>query len=102
MAPDSDALFDSSRVAHSSRWALALPGIDALREALAAGLEQTLQLLDQSPASSGTDDGLYFHRLVLAHEDMHHEAALYMAQALGLPQDTPRWLPQPLRRPRQS
>jgi EgtB-related family protein len=28
---------------------------------------------------------LYFWKLVLVHEDMHSEAALYMAQALGLP-----------------
>ena len=31
---------------------------------------------------------------------MHHEAALYMAQALGLPVIDPRWQPQPLPGPR--
>ena len=98
-APDSDALFDSSHVAQHSRWQLPLPPAEALRESLEAGLSQALQLLHEGGIS---DDDLYFHRLVLAHEDMHHEAALYMAQALGLP-DLPdlagaphRWQPRPL------
>ena len=38
-------------------------------------------------------------RLALLHEDMHHEAALYMARALGLPVHDSRWrmplLPEP-------
>jgi ergothioneine biosynthesis protein EgtB len=34
---------------------------------------------------------LYFFRLCLFHEDMHHEAALYMAQHLGVP--VPGWAP---------
>ena len=42
------------------------------------------------------DDALYFFRLALFHEDMHHEAALYMAQGLGIAIDDARWLPQPL------
>jgi gamma-glutamyl hercynylcysteine S-oxide synthase len=37
------------------------------------------------------DAALYFFRLVLLHEDMHHEAALYMAQALGVPITDARW-----------
>ena len=81
-APGADALFDSSRVAHTSRWDLALPAVQALRESLEEGLHDTLELLGQS---SHSDDALYFFRLVLAHEDMHHEAALHMAQALGVP-----------------
>ena len=93
--PDSDALFDSSRVAHGSRWQLALPSVAALRESLELGLQRTLQLLqDGSDHAMDADDALYFYRLVLAHEDMHHEAALYMAQALGLPGATARWQPQ--------
>ena len=96
-SPDSDALFDSTRVAHDSRWRLPLPGLPALRESLDDGLQRTLRLLQDG---SDTDDALYFFRLVLAHEDMHHEAALYMAQALGVPglAGLPtRWQPRPLR-----
>ncbi len=85
---DSDALFNSSLVPHDTRWQLPLPGAAALRAGLASGLERTLELLQHC---AETDQGLYFHRLVLAHEDMHHEAALYMAQALALPLATTRW-----------
>ena len=92
-APDDDALFDSTRVAHASRWQIPLPGVQALRESLEEGLQHTLRLLHEG---SNSDETLYFFRLVLAHEDMHHEAALYMAQALGVPGAPARWQPRPL------
>ena len=93
VAPVSDALFDSSAVAHTSRWQLRLPSAAHLRQSLEAGLAETLALLQH--VDDG-ETGLYFHRLVLAHEDMHHEAALYMAQALGLPGAAAQWQPRPL------
>ncbi len=77
-----DACYDSGRVAHATRWQLDLPDLAATRAYLAEGLAETLSLL---AASEETDDALYFFRLVLFHEDMHGEAALYMAQALDLP-----------------
>src|SRR5207302_1066994 len=41
---------------------------------------------------SADDQGLlYFAWLVLMHEDMHHEAAVYMANALGIPLEADRW-----------
>jgi len=81
--PQSDRLYDSSRVEHTSRWRLPLPDPGATRAYLAHGLEQTLQHL---AGPDGADPGvLYFAWLTLMHEDMHHEAALYMANALGLP-----------------
>lgn len=86
--PDADAWYDSSRVPHASRWDLPLPGLAAIRAELAASLEQTLALLGQVPSAKPekpADDGeLYFWRLVLFHEDMHNEASVYMAQALGI------------------
>ncbi len=85
---DADALYDSSRVPHATRWSLPLPDADATRVDLAAQLETTLTLLCDADDS---DDALYFYRLVLLHEDMHHEAALYLAQALGLAIDDARW-----------
>lgn len=78
---DVDSLFNSSTVAHDLRWALPLPSNDALRADLAASLQDTLALLHGAEA---TDAGLYFFRLALFHEDMHAEAAVYMAQNLGL------------------
>src|SRR5262249_37491859 len=46
-------------------------------------LQQSLALLSDGPCEG--DDALYFFRLALFHEDMHHEAAVYMAQHLGIP-----------------
>ena len=88
-----DALYDSSRVPHATRWDLPLPGADATRADLAGQLDATLSLLREA---GGDDASLYFFRLALLHEDMHHEAALYMAQSLGLPIDDARWQPSPL------
>jgi ergothioneine biosynthesis protein EgtB len=81
LLPDADALYNSSLVAHDSRWHLPLPDLQATRAYLQATLEQTLGLL----AGEASDDAaLYFYRLALFHEDMHGEAAVYMAQALGI------------------
>ena len=88
-----EALYHSSRVAHATRWSLPLPDAAATQADLARQLQATLTLLQQGPHD---DDGLYFFRLALLHEDMHHEAALYMAQGLGIPIDDPRWRPRPL------
>lgn len=93
---DGDALYDSSRVAHGARWGLPLPDAESTRADLQAQLAATLDLLARG---GETDDALYFFRLALAHEDMHHEAALYMAQSLGVPIDDARWQPQPLPAP---
>jgi ergothioneine biosynthesis protein EgtB len=75
-----DSLYDSSAVAHATRWALPLPDARATRDYLAAGLAATLAHLDSAAAN---DDSLYFYRLGLFHEDMHNEAAIYMANNLG-------------------
>ncbi len=99
LCANADALFDSGKVPHDSRWSLPLPDMDTLRSELAAQLETTQELL--RGAGSG-DDALYFFRLALLHEDMHHEAALYMAQALGVPMDRYRWRPVPRQGPRRS
>jgi gamma-glutamyl hercynylcysteine S-oxide synthase len=76
-----DSLYDSGNVPHDTRWHLALLEPDACKAYLAKTLEQTLNLLSKSEES---DDALYFYCLVLFHEAMHLEAALYMAQALGI------------------
>src|SRR4051794_25568658 len=79
-----DALYDSGRVEHRSRWALDLPSAAATREYLDGTLQQTLELLDRLPPGAGDDD-LYFFRLVALHEAMHAEAAMYMARELAVP-----------------
>jgi len=99
-----DALYDSSAVPHDSRWALPLPDAATTRSDLARQLDGTLALLDQVRADRldqgpAADAALYFFRLALLHEDMHHEAALYMAQSLGVPIDDARWQPPRLPEP---
>jgi len=90
---DADALYNSSAVPHDSRWQLPLPDADATRDELARQLAQTQALLHEG---GDGDDALYFFRLALLHEDMHHEAALYMARSLGVPISDRRWQPLPL------
>ena len=79
---DADTWFDSSRVAHRTRWDLPIPSLGKTREWLASTQQATLALLDALPDSAG-DDALYFFRLVCLHEAMHAEAACYMARTLG-------------------
>jgi gamma-glutamyl hercynylcysteine S-oxide synthase len=76
-----DQLYDSSHVAHDSRWQLALPNQQSTMQYLNEVREKTFQLLAHADNS---DEALYFYKLVLFHEDMHREAFTYMAQALGL------------------
>jgi EgtB-related family protein len=80
-----DALYNSSLVAHTTRWQLPLTGLQATRDYLASVQKDTLALLCEVPHD---DEALYFWRLVLLHEDMHNEASVYMAQALDLPLPT--------------
>jgi gamma-glutamyl hercynylcysteine S-oxide synthase len=84
----SDALYNSSTVAHVKRWHLDLPNAQHTQNYLRCVRERTLALLD---AAGDDDASLYFFRLVLLHEDMHHEAAWMIAQSLGLqvPNATP-------------
>jgi ergothioneine biosynthesis protein EgtB len=101
-----DAMYDSSAVPHAARWTLPLPGVAGLLAELGEQQERTLALLDTldtaavaAAAGPLRDTALYFHRLALFHEDMHHEAALYMALALDVPLADARWQPQPLPQP---
>lgn len=81
--PAADALYDSSRIEHRTRWALDLPNYASTLHYLEATLAQTLGLLDALDEKAG-DDELYFFRLVALHEEMHAEASAYMARALGI------------------
>ena len=80
--PHADRWWDSSHVPHDSRWELDLPDLDGIRSYLLETLEATLELLAKATES---DEGLYFYRLALFHEDMHGEALIYMGQTLEMP-----------------
>jgi EgtB-related family protein len=86
LLPNADELFNSSEVAHDSRWALPLPDRAGTQAYLAKVLQRSLEHLQtvQVAAQAESDEHLYFWRLVLQHEDMHNEASVYMAQNIGL------------------
>jgi EgtB-related family protein len=86
LMPHADALYNSSEVAHDSRWALPLPDLQATLAYLSEVLQRSLAHLQTLPTTplADHDAALYFWRWVLQHEDMHNEASVYMAQALGL------------------
>lgn len=82
MLADADRWYDSSRVAHSTRWSLDLPDRAATARYVGEVLARTLDALERAEES---DRGLYFFRLVLYHEDMHGEAFAYSRHTLGYP-----------------
>ena len=86
---DADSLFNSSDVLHARRASLRLPSADETVRQLERDLDSTLEQLAGEP--DDRDETLYFYRLALLHEDMHHEAALYMARALDIVIDDARW-----------
>lgn len=80
--PGADALYDSSAVAHDTRWDLPLPDLKATRAYGEAVLEKVRARLTHEPESETLQ---YFVRLSTFHEDMHAEAFHYTRQTLGYP-----------------
>jgi len=77
-----DALYDSARVSHETRWDLPLPSkADTIRY-MQRVLDQVVHLDDREEP---TDDAAYFLSLALQHENMHAEAITYTRQTLGYP-----------------
>ena len=75
-----DALYDSSAVAHDTRWTLPLPSLTQTRTYLRNVLERVVERLGREPEN---EQLRYFVRLVTFHEDMHAEAFYYTRQTLG-------------------
>jgi iron(II)-dependent oxidoreductase len=80
--PDGDALYDSSAVAHDTRWDLPLPGPGETLRYLADVRDRVLERLHEPGL---TPEDRYFVLLSVFHEDMHCEAFLYTRQTLGYP-----------------
>src|ERR1051325_8439217 len=75
-----DALYDSAKVAHDTRWDLPLPSWeDTLRD----GDEILARRIARLEGRAPSDKEVYFHLLAVFHEDMHDEAFTYTRQTLG-------------------
>jgi iron(II)-dependent oxidoreductase len=80
LVPGADALYDSAKIPHDTRWSLPLPDRAATIAFLRTQLEH---LLERAPQAAQRDEAAYFFNLVLFHEDMHGEAFVYTRQTLG-------------------
>jgi gamma-glutamyl hercynylcysteine S-oxide synthase len=80
-----DALYDSSAIAHDTRWDLPLPGIAATHAYLDEVLERARARLAAEPENLALG---YYAQLCLHHEEMHAEAFHYTRQTLGYPDPT--------------
>jgi iron(II)-dependent oxidoreductase len=78
--PDGDALYDSSAVAHDTRWDLPLP---SRAETLAYMRTVRDRVIDKLHRSTPSDLLLYHVIYSVFHEDMHTEAFTYTRQTLG-------------------
>lgn len=87
-----DALYDSAKIAHDTRWSLPLPDREGTLAFLA---RQLTEVLERYPEHEATAASTYFHRLALHHEDMHAEAMIYMRGALAYAQPQLPYLAKP-------
>jgi gamma-glutamyl hercynylcysteine S-oxide synthase len=74
-----DLLWNSSTVAHATRWALDLPDREGVFGYMTDVLERQLERLGGEIGGPAR----YFYELAIRHEDMHVEALTYTRQTLG-------------------
>jgi iron(II)-dependent oxidoreductase len=80
---NADALYDSMKVAHDTRWDLPLPDLAATKRYMEDVRDAILDRLGEAQQASERDS--YFTQLTVFHEDMHDEAFTYTRQTLGYP-----------------
>ncbi|HZA54451.1 MAG TPA: SUMF1/EgtB/PvdO family nonheme iron enzyme, partial [Candidatus Udaeobacter sp.] len=78
-----DRLYNSTDVAHDTRWELLLPPRDACLRYMEAVLCHAVDALDSTRHLSPEES--YFYLLAAFHEGMHAEALAYTRQNLGYP-----------------
>ena len=78
-----DQLYNSTDVAHDTRWELLLPSREKTLRYAEEVLNRTVE--DLSVTRDLSSDELYFHLLATFHEGMHAEALAYTRQTLGYP-----------------
>jgi iron(II)-dependent oxidoreductase len=79
-----DALWNSSTVAHDTRWDLDLPDREGVFGFLSRVLERQIDRLNRGIEGPGR----YYYELAIRHEDMHVEALAYTRQTLRYPSPT--------------
>jgi iron(II)-dependent oxidoreductase len=86
LLPKGDAIYDSARVAHDTRWDLSLPSRTETLTYLNRVLDRVCESNDRRNRRpvDGYDENYFLH-LVLFHEQMHAEAFTYTRQTLGYP-----------------
>jgi iron(II)-dependent oxidoreductase len=78
---DADLLWDSSAIAHDTRWDLPLPGLSETLDYMAEVESRVQRLLETDPRP----EVRYFTEYTVYHEDMHDEALGYTRQTLAYP-----------------
>ncbi|MBI4523721.1 MAG: SUMF1/EgtB/PvdO family nonheme iron enzyme [Deltaproteobacteria bacterium] len=75
-----DAIYNSTDVAHDTRWELMLPTREKTLAYMEAVLDRAIETFgNRSP----NKEEIYFYLLAIFHEDMHDEAITYTRQTLG-------------------
>lgn len=87
-----DRLYNSTDVAHDTRWELLLPSRQSTLAYMNEVIERAVARLDNAKELSA--DEFYFYWLTTFHEGMHAEALTYTRQTLGYP--PPSFLKPPL------
>jgi iron(II)-dependent oxidoreductase len=78
-----DLLYNSTDVAHDTRWELLLPNRQQTQRYMEEVLERTISALES--AADFSQDARYFYGLAMFHEGMHAEALACTRQTLGYP-----------------
>ena len=78
-----DRLYNSSDVAHDTRWQLMLPSLDETRRYMDEVFDRCVEHIEGS--ADLTPEEFYFYLLVTFHEGMHAEALAYTRQTLAYP-----------------
>lgn len=91
LRPDADRIWDSSAIAHDTRWDLPLPSRADTLAYMRDVEEHVLRAIEEAPSA----DVRYFTEYTVYHEDMHDEALAYTRQTLGCPAPSPATTPFP-------
>jgi gamma-glutamyl hercynylcysteine S-oxide synthase len=81
LLPNGDELYNSTDVAHDTRWELLLPARDKTLAYVEEVMDRSIEQIDGRRGLSAEE--FYFYLLATFHEGMHAEALAYTRQTLG-------------------